>query len=79
MTENKTWKAKKHGLQNRSGKLWLLDGDLAFELFAVHTDPSKPNQLNATFNENMSDRIKLSPDVAGRMIDAAIGSAFRSR
>ncbi len=49
MEPTNRWKPKKHGLQNRNGKLWLPEGDLAFDLFTAYALPCDPSYAEARF------------------------------
>ncbi len=79
MESTNKWKPKKHGLQNHNSKLWLLKGDLAFDLFTVYALLQDPTHIEARFFENNLGKAGLDPKVAGEFIEKAIAGAFRPR
>ncbi len=59
--------------------MWLLEGDLAFDLFAAYVLPRDPSHIEARFFENNLGKTGLGPKDAGEFIEKAIAGAFRPR
>ncbi len=55
-----------------------MEGEVAFEIFSVFTDPSFPNHSSTKFNDKLKDKTKLDVDLAGNFIEQAIGGTFRA-